>query len=257
MPTVKSIHLAPVKSLALLNVDRVNVTARGIEDDRRFMILDSAGRVVTQRQLGVMTQVAAEYSSDANMLRMSFPDGESIIGSPALGREIATVLWGRVVTGKVVTGDWSSALSHFTNQHLTLMRADGAGTCFDEYPVSLTSQASIDHLGGLTGGSKTFEPERFRPTLLLDGCQAHEEDSWLGSAVGIGDRLRILLIARDPRCAITTLDPASGRRDFDTMRLILSYRPNPRAAYFGVYGIVETPGVVSVGDEISVLSGIR
>ena len=26
MPTVKSIHLAPVKSLALLSVDRVNVT---------------------------------------------------------------------------------------------------------------------------------------------------------------------------------------------------------------------------------------
>ena len=73
MPTVKSIHLAPIKSLALLNVDRINVTTRGIEDDRRFMILDSAGRVITQRQLGIMTQVAAEYSADANVLRMSFP----------------------------------------------------------------------------------------------------------------------------------------------------------------------------------------
>ena len=59
------------------------------------------------------------------------------------------------------------------------------------------------------------------------------------------------LIARDPRCAITTLDPSTGNRDFDTLRLILSYRPSVRAAYFGVYGVVESPGTVSVGDEVT------
>ena len=134
---------------------------------------------------------------------------------------------------------------------MTLMETTGAGTCFDEYPVSLISEASIEHLGNLTRGAKRFEAKRFRPTFLLDGCQIHEEDSWLGSAVRIGDRLQVRLVARDPRCAITTLDPSTGERDFDTLRLILRYRPNPRAAYFGVYGIVEVPGVVSVGDEVS------
>ena len=250
MPTLKSIHLAPVKSLALLSVERVNVTTRGIDGDRRFIVLDSAGRVVTQRQLGKLTRVTAEYSSDTDTLRMCFPDGQLVVGHPGVGPQTATVLWGRVIRGKLVTGEWAGALSEFCGAELTLMKAEGAGACFDEYPVSVMSQASIDLLSGLTRGAKTFEVERFRPTLLLDGCGPHEEDSWLGAGIRIGDRLRLRLISRDPRCAITTLDPASGERDFDTLRLILSYRPNPRAAYFGVYGIVETPGVVSVGDEV-------
>jgi uncharacterized protein YcbX len=58
------------------------------------------------------------------------------------------------------------------------------------------------------------------------------------------------MVAPDPRCAITTLDPETGERDFDVPRLILSYRPSDRSPYFGVYGTVETAGTVSVGDAV-------
>ena len=62
--------------------------------------------------------------------------------------------------------------------------------------------------------------------------------------------MRLRVVARDPRCAITTRDPETGERDIDTVRLILSYRPSPRAAYFGVYGMVERAGEVSLGDVL-------
>jgi uncharacterized protein YcbX len=97
----------------------------------------------------------------------------------------------------------------------------------------------------------TFDSRRFRPNFLLEGCQPHEEDTWLSRSVQIGEELRVLLLAPDPRCAITTHNPATGERDADTLRLILSYRPSPRSAYFGVYGIVERPGVVSVGNVVT------
>ena len=251
MPTVSAINLAPVKSLGLLSAGRADISFRGIEGDRRFVILDSSGRVVTQRQMGRLTLVTAEYSSTGNMLSMTFPDGRVVEGQPDKVESTATVLWGRVVEGSLIVGKWAEALSEFCGVELRLFESDKAGACFDEYPVSIISQASIDHLTGLTGGRKTFEAERFRPTLLLDGCEPHEEDTWLGKGVRIGERLRLRLISRDPRCAITTLDPATGERDFDTLRLILSYRPSARAAYFGVYGIVESPGTVSVGDKVS------
>ncbi len=41
--------------------------------------------------------------------------------------------------------------------------------------------------------------------------------------------------------------------NLDTLRIILSYRPNSMAAYFGVYAIVERPGSVSVGDSVEVV----
>ena len=251
MPTVSAINLAPVKSLGLLSANQVDISFRGIEGDRKFVVLDASGRPVTQRQLGRLTLVTAEYSAAEHMLKMTFPDGRVVDGQPDQAESTATVLWGRVVDGSLIGGDWAAALSEFCGAELRLFESDKEGACFDEYPVSIISQASIDYLTGLTGGAKSLESERFRPTLLLDDCEPHEEDAWLGKGVRIGERLRLRLIARDPRCAITTLDPATGSRDFDTLRLILSYRPSVRAAYFGVYGIVESPGAVTLGDQVS------
>ena len=250
MPRITAIHATPVKSLGLTTLDSAQISHRGIAGDRRFLLMDSEGRVVTQRQLGKLTQVSAEYSAEADDLRMTFPDGSVVGGQPQPGRETATVLWGRVVSGVEIEGGWSEALSDFCGVELTLMKSRNPGESFDEYPVSLISEATIEYLSGLTRGEKEFEAERFRPTLLIGECEAHEEDSWLGKGLLIGERLRLRLISRDPRCAITTLDPKTGERDFDTLRLILSYRPSRRAAYLGVYGIVEATGGVSVGDEI-------
>ena len=250
MPSIRSIHIAPVKSLALSEVDSVHVGSRGIANDRRFLVLDSGGRVVSQRQIGELTQVGAEYSVDSDDLTLTFPDGSAVTGQPTSVREAATMLWGRVVDGSVIDGDWSEALSSFCGADLTLMKTNNEGVCFDEYPVSVLSQASIDYLTGLTGGAKSFQVERFRPTFLIDGCGPHEEDTWLGHGIKIGEQLQIRLVSRDPRCAITTLDPKTGERDFDTLRLILSYRPSPRAAYFGTYGIVEVPGTARAGDAV-------
>ena len=251
-PVVGAINVAPVKSLGLVGAERVEVGWRGIAGDRRFILLDNAGRVVTQRQVGALTRVRAEYSDGGRGLRMRFPDGRVVDGTPESAGRAATVLWGRVVEGDVVGGEWGAALSEFCGTELRMFESDAAGACFDEYPVSVISRATIEYLSSLTGGAKSFEPARFRPTLLLDGCDPHEEDGWLGKGVRVGDGLRLRMVARDPRCAITTLDPETGERDFDTLRLILSYRPSVRAAYLGVYGIVESPGTAAVGDGVVV-----
>ena len=52
----------------------------------------------------------------------------------------------------------------------------------------------------------------------------------------------------------TSRPPAGGATDADAvLRAILGYRPNPLAAYFGVYGIVAKPGMVRVGDAVEVV----
>ena len=61
-----------------------------------------------------------------------------------------------------------------------------------------------------------------------------------------------------PRCAITTHDPDNGERDFDTLRAIKEYRgltgPEGKDLMFGVWGEVERPGVIRLGDEVRVLA---
>ena len=252
MPSIGAIYTAAVKSLALQQRESVSVGPSGIAEDRRFHLIDGRGRLLTQRQRPQLALVSSAYDAENDHLTMTFPDGLELSGRLELGGPVRTPVWGRLVSGQVVVGDWSDALSSLCRGPVRLVKPDDVGLSFDEYPISLLSQASIDLLSQKTGGAKEFEGRRFRPNFLLEGCSPHEEDFWLGGVVAIGPELRLRLVAPDPRCAITTVDPDTGQRDFDTPRLLLTYRPAVRAPYFGVYGVVENPGVVSVGDEVEV-----
>ena len=253
MRSVAAIFTSPVKSLALSRSDSVTVGPDGIAEDRRFHLVDAEGRLVTQRQQGRLTLVQAGYSSESDVLILQFPDGQHFSGQTELSDAVTTVMWGRQVAGREVVGPWSEALSKFCGSSVRIVKTDNPCESFDEYPVSMLSQASIDNLGGRIRGGPEFDGRRFRPNFLLDGCAPYEEDSWLGGVVQIGPDLRIRLVAPDPRCAITTLDPDTGERDTAVPRLLLSYRPSARAPYFGVYGAVETTGMVSMGDSVDLV----
>ena len=251
MKSVKAIHVAPVKSLGLMYPNTVQVSPRGIVEDRRLHLISSNGRLLTQRETGRLVQVKSEYCADPEWLRLTFPDAVSLEGTLELGEPVVTRIFGRDVQGHVVTGDWSNALSDFCQESVGLVRSDRSGQCYDEYPISIMSQASVQKLSEQPGSIMTPDSRRFRPNFLIEGCEAHEEDTWLGGLVQIGPELRLRVVARDPRCVITTHDPTTGEHDVDTLRLILSYRPSPGAAYFGVYGIVEQPGSISLGDIVT------
>ena len=256
MPVIKSIHIAPVKSLALVNPVSVYVDFPGIEEDRRFLVRNDSGAMVTQRQIGKLAQVKADYNAATEILRLEFPDGETVSGTPELGEWVDMKVFRREVCGRVVTGELSEALSEFCGETLTLMKPESSGVGQDAYPVSLLSQASIEHLGDLAQDGVSVEYRRFRPNFLLDGCEAHEEDTWLGKEVAVGDDLRVRVEMLDPRCAITTLNPDTGERDMDTPRLILGYRLDVggNGACFGVYGSVVAPGSASVGDAVRIVN---
>ena len=253
MITVGAIHVAPVKSAGLVSPERVSVGLSGILEDRRFYIIDAAGRLVTQRELGWLVQVKASYQTGPERLSLTLPGGQVVEEDLAIGEQVSTRMWGRTTRGHILDGGWGPALSRAAGVPLALVRSDQPGQCYDEFPVSILSQGSLLQLGNVSGVTGPFDGRRFRPNFLLEGCQPHEEDGWLGRAVQIGDHLRLRLISPDPRCAITTHDPDTGERDIDTLRLIMSYRPNPVAAYFGVYAIVERPGEAAVGDKVEVI----
>ena len=254
MPTVNSIYTAAVKSLALQQRESVSVSPSGIAEDRRFHLIDGRGRLLTQRQRPQLARVSSSYDAENDSLTLAFPDGQVLPGQVELGEPVQTPVWGRLVSGQVAAGEWNEALSRFCGGPVRLVKTGDAGLSFDEYPVSLLSQASIDLLSQKAGGAKQFEGRRFRPNFLLGDCSPHEEDFWLGGVIAVGPELRLRVVAPDPRCAITTVDPDTGQRDFDTPRLLLSYRPAVRAPYFGVYGVVERPGAVSVGDAVEVVA---
>ena len=251
-PTVSWIAIAPVKGLALRNVEDVMLDRHGVTENRRFYLVDATGRRFGLLRHGPLVQVAADYDLAADRLTLRFPTGAVVDGEIALGERVVTDFYGRPVNGRVVEGPWAAALSEHAGQPVRLVQADAPGSAVDRSRggVSLVSDASLEELGRLAG-SGAFDGRRFRMLFGLAGCAPHEEDEWLGSEVGIGDA-RIRLRGTVGRCAITTQNPETGARDFDTLRAIRSYRgmSAERSIDFGVYGEVVRPGRVRVGDPV-------
>ena len=249
---IEAIYVSPVKSLALLRLERATLGKHGILEDRRFFLVNDRARLVTQREVGALTQIRASYSVEPQWLRLQFPDGRLAEGEPVGGEPITSRFFGqRDVDGFVVEGEWSAALSEFAGMSVRLVRA--ARSAFDALPISICSVASVNALREHSGEDSINE-RRFRPNFYISGCEAHGEDDWVGGRVRLGTTAIVRVIMADPRCAMTTHDPDTGERDMSTLKMIAAYRTSEsKDVNFGVYGGVEQPGEISVGDEVFVL----
>lgn len=255
MPSVTHLDIAPVMSLGLERRDEIAVTERGVAEDRRFFIVDEADRLIDQLLVADMVQVRAWTDPDATVLRLTFPDGrvveDEVVGGPAF----AGVIRRLPIKGHDIAGPWAEALSAFMGRSVRVIRCDEPGALQKDGRLSMVTDASLDKLSQQlgTGG---VDGRRFRMLINLTGDVAHEEDSWIGRRVGLGD-VTLRVTGAIPRCAITTHDPDTGDRDFDTLRAIKEYRglagPEGKDLMFGVYGDAEQPGTIRVGDEVRLL----
>jgi uncharacterized protein YcbX len=259
VPTVSRISISPVKGLALVHPERILLEPTGVLENRRFHIIDADGHRYNQLRKGKLVQIKQEYDAATERLALHFPDGTTADGCISLGLEVTTDFYGRPVDGRFVEGPWTAVLSRWAGRPLRLVQsAPGAAVDRGRGHVSLVSRASVEELGRQGGQEGPVAGRRFRMLFELDGCGAHEEDTWVQRHVRIGDAL-VRLRGDVGRCAITTQNPDSGVPDFDTLRTIRAYRPETanekgkKHLPFGVYGEVVEPGKVALGDAVEVV----
>lgn len=255
--SVTSITYAPVKGLGLARVEEVELELTGVRDNRRFYLITNEGRLVNGKVAGPLVQVVAAADRDGATLSLRFPDGSALEGTVALGDPVETSFFGRPVAGRLVDGAFSEALSSFAGQPLRLVRVNEPGAGSDRgigASVSVVSSGTLDLLAH-EAGEERIDGRRFRMLFGIDGVEAHAEDSWVGRRVAFGDAV-VRLQALVGRCAVTTHDPDTGVRDLDTLRILTRYRSHVESDEplpLGVWGGVEQPGRVRVGDPVQPL----
>ena len=250
MATVTRISIAPVKGLALVHPDEVQLDSTGVFANRRFYIVDENGRRYGQIRNGKLVQVKPAYDADREQLALSFPDGTIAEGDVQLGEDVTTDFYGRPVKGRIVLGPWSEALSGWLARPLRLVQSPpGQAVDRGRGHVSLISEASLRELARQGGQDEPVDGRRFRMLFQVDGVDPHGEDAWLRRRVRVGEAL-VRFRGAVGRCAITTQNPETGVPDFNTLRILNEYRGlNARHELaFGVYGEVLEPGRVRVGD---------
>lgn len=251
MPSVSRISITPVQGFALSHPGEVELGERGVLENRRFFLADDQGTRIRSSLSPWPCLVQAEWDTHAESLRLVFPDETSIEGSAlAGGARVTCEMGGRAVAGRIVHGDWEEPLSVLAGQPVLIVRSDVPGAR-QNAPVTLLSEASVSRLAQEAG--RDVDDRRFRMLFGLAGCGEHEEDSWKGRRLRVGDAV-LLVGGPVARCAVTTRDPASGIRDLDTLGLIRRYRGARNGAIlFGVYAEVEQPGRVRVGDAVELV----
>ena len=253
MRHVSRIAIAAVKGFRMQFPERVLVTERGVVENRRFLIVGEDGRHLRSEPTTWTSLVSSEYDPAGELLRMTFPDGSTVEGS-ALGNGVEVVTFiepgARRVPMRVVDGPWTAPLSQVAGRPVRLARPEHPGAPLTE-PVTLLSESSVERLEREAG--QAIDQRRFRMLFTLAGCSEHEEDTWDGRLVRVGEAV-VRITGPCDRCVVTTRDPETGMRDMDTLRLIKDYR-GMRGKYidFGMFAQVERPGTVSVGDAVEPL----
>src|SRR5438552_14952349 len=131
--------------------------------------------------------------------------------------------------------------------HLTLVRSDRALT--DCRPVSLISLQTIRQVEAELG--IPMDQRRFRANVYLNlaSGDGFAEDEWVGRKLRIGASAVMMVLERDPRCKMISLDPDTGEHNPEVFRKVARAHNN----FAGVYCAVLVEGLLKTSDSIELL----
>ncbi|MGH8713729.1 MAG: MOSC domain-containing protein [Casimicrobiaceae bacterium] len=254
---IAGLFVYPVKGCRGIALPSARVTERGFEHDREWMIVDVAGRFVTQRTEPRLASIATAIT--ASSLDLTAPGADPLqVPLDRAGIAGPVTVWRDTVPG-IDQGRAAAAwLSARLGGEYRLVRFDaaarrhcnrafagtsGAHIAFaDGYPALVLSQASLDDLNARLAAP--LPVDRFRPNLLLSGLDAYDEDFIDELRCG---KVALKMVKPCTRCAVTMIDQQTLERGVEPLRTLAGYRHNAvlDGVAFGMNAIV-TAGVGEV-----------
>lgn len=257
--TVESLWRYPVKSMRGEETAEAFMGFSGFYGDRCFAFKNSSARkgfpylsaTVQQQMLRYRPQFrfAERAAKPPNLMEaMNIAPGVT----PANAEPNDMILDVVTPTGEVVAIDDPALLEMLTEElrgenNLTLVRSDRALT--DCRPISLISLQTVGQVEAELG--IPLDKRRFRANIYLDlaADRGFGEDALVGRQLRIGSKAVIMVLERDPRCKMISLDPETGEHNPEVLRKVAQGHDN----FAGVYCAVLVEGVLTKGDTIELL----
>jgi hypothetical protein len=266
MRTLSEIWIYPVKSLGGIALQEAKVEPRGLRHDRRWMLVDEAGRFVSQREIPRMALLGTAVEPPHLTVFWKKNPSEKIqipLDAPASELEKLRVqIWDDQCQAQVLSKEINDWFSENLKQNLRLVVmpetsrrwADGRYapkgqhvSFADGFPFLLIGQASLDDLN-----SRLAQPlpmNRFRPNFVFTGGEPCEEDSWREFQIS---NVQFQCVKPCARCIIPTTDQETAARAAEPLKTLATFRKSGHKILFGqnVVWLGEGEAWVKVGDEI-------
>ena len=264
MLQITELYVYPIKSLGGISLRSAIVTDRGLEHDRRWMLVDHNNRFLSQRELPQMALLKLSLLTDGLLVTDNTEPGGSIrVPFEPQSSEIGKfMVWYDVCDGQYVGFDQDQWFSSVLNYPCRLVYMPNGSrrttdpkytsgemlTSFsDGYPFMLIGQASLDELN--TRLDVPLPMDRFRPNIVFSGGRAFEEDQMAAFKIGTVDFFGVKLCAR---CPITTIDQQTAQRGKEPLKTFATYRQWNNKVYFGQNLVHSGSGTIRLGDLIDV-----
>lgn len=262
---ITGLFVYPVKSCAGVRVQQALLIETGLEFDRAWMVVDSQGNFLTQRELPRMALIQPQLKTYDMVLRapgmLALHIALDQVDAPA-----RVSIWNEDVAAfdmGPIAAQWftdflgvAARLVRFDPDHQRLSHLDWTGGIEalnqfnDGYPLLVISQASLDQFNGklIARGFAAVGMERFRPNIVLGDAPgetalaSHDEDRLeeLQIATAQGP-VRLKPVKPCSRCPIPNIDPATAVSSHEVGDTLQGYRQDARlqgAVTFGMNAIV-------------------
>ncbi len=264
MLSVSALYRYPLKSVRGEAFSTLPLDAMGVAGDRRWMVVDEQGRFLSQRRCARMCLVQAEFQN--RCLTLTAADRAPLqitVAQAQQGRRCVVEVWGDRVEaldcGELAAQWWSDFLGRDCRlvymaddcrRAIDPAQADGGIVSFaDRYPLLLISEASLADLNQRLDTPVAMP--RFRPNIVVTGCEAYAEDDWQRIRIGA---VEFELAGACARCAIPAIDPATARPQKAVLTVLNSYRRRDQQVYFGQNLIHRQAGTIALGDGVEVIA---
>jgi uncharacterized protein len=260
---LSQMYLYPVKSLAGIRVNSWEVAETGLKYDRKWMLVDQNRQFLSQRRLPRMALIKTSFDGDKLILSAPGMTDLALALNPKAGEILRCSIWHDEVDVVAVSGAADQWLSGFLQLECRLVyqsddslrtvnqqyaQADDITALSDGFPFLLISENSLADL------NKAMQLDlpviRFRPNLVISGCDAYAEDMWREISIG---NISFRLPKPCSRCAVPTIDPETGETSKEPLTTLNRLRKWENKVYFGQNALHNAQGKLSVGDKVKIL----
>ncbi|AFY37535.1 MOSC domain protein beta barrel domain protein [[Leptolyngbya] sp. PCC 7376] len=264
MVTVAELWIYPVKSCRGITLNEAQVTHKGFAGDRQWMIVDAAGKFITQRSHPQLAKVRIQLDDDD--LTLDFERQPTLkIPVQQTGDLLPVTVW-RNQTEATDQGEhaaeWFSRILQIpcrlvrqSPEHIRPINPKYAlwenqpVSFADGYPILLTNTASLQQLSGKVG--ELIPMNRFRPNLVVAGDRPFAEDNWQNFKI---NELEFVVAKPCERCVVTTTDQNTGDRhpSQEPLRTLRKFRYQPKKGIlFGINLMPKNEGFIKVGQALN------
>ena len=253
----------PIKSCKGIPCTSAQVERRGFQLDRRWMVTYEDGLLMTQRKVPKMALISVAIGPDH--LAVNAPGMPELLVpfDPTKADVLQVQVWADIIPALHVGTAPSSWFSRFLGIPAKLVMmpestvrpvnpryavAQDEVSFADAYPYLLLSEASVEDLNGRL--ESPLPMNRFRPNLVVKGCEPYEEDRWRVIQVG---KITFHVVKPCSRCVLTTVDQDTGIKGEEPLYTLSTYRTRDNNVLFGQNLIATNTGAVTVGDRVEVL----